>query len=124
MEMRLVQNGWQDRCAVVVISPELEIWAWNDMRGLTDYLHWTSMGYSLGQWLEHQGFLTPGENKPRDPKSAFLTLLRQLDWPQSSDTYGELAQRLELDGCTDPAFAKLRSALSRWFLPDKSSRIR
>src|SRR5262249_27116434 len=56
VEQRLRQNGWPDRCAAVVIDPELEVWVWGDILGVSNVLRWSTRA-PLDQWLSNEGYL-------------------------------------------------------------------
>ncbi|MBI4478525.1 MAG: hypothetical protein HY651_00720 [Acidobacteria bacterium] len=115
VEMRLVQNGWQDRSASIAIEPELEAWVWGEYPRVADLVGWPEQRESLQQWLTRQGLLLPGRAKPERPKEAFEHTLYTLKKPKSPSLYFTLGNRLNIDRCLDPAFLKLRSTLQRWF---------
>ncbi|MGQ9651559.1 MAG: methylation-associated defense system protein MAD4 [Phycisphaerae bacterium] len=117
VEVRLSSSGWDDRAAVVVIDPELEMWVWSDSPHVGDVLGWKDQATGLRDWLTEQGFLRTGQIKPDRPKEAVERVFRRLHRPRSSRIYAELAQRVSLERCTDPAFLKLRRVLARWFPP-------
>lgn len=119
VERLLADHGWKDRCAAVVFDPELEIWMWSDSPQVDVVLGWTDRSPDLRAWLEEQGFLSSGSFKPSRPKEAVEAVLRltgrATGTRRSSALYAELAARVGLTRCTDPAFAKLRSMLLEWF---------
>ncbi|MFB3133348.1 MAG: hypothetical protein ACE10K_12585, partial [Rhodothermales bacterium] len=53
--------------------------------------------------------------KPQRPKEAVEAVLRATDTPRSSSLYRQLAQKVSLNRCDDPAFLKLKSTLQEWF---------
>jgi hypothetical protein len=53
--------------------------------------------------------------KPFDPKLAVEQVLRQAGKPRSSAIYEQLARRVSLQRCTDPAFVKFTTVLQKWF---------
>jgi hypothetical protein len=115
VEARLVQNGWEGRCAAIVIAPELEAWAWPDPRQLADVLGWSTRQLSIEEWMRQRRYEMTESGKPKRPREALEEVLKQLERPRSSKLYRELGQRLTLDSCKDPAFQKLRTTLRSWF---------
>lgn len=112
---RLKRSGWDDRAAIVVIDPELEVWVWSDSPQVDAVLGWSGRIPSLRQWLESKGLWTAGNPKPSFPKDAFLAALREASVQKSSALFRELAERVGLERCNDPAFAELRGLLTAWF---------
>ncbi len=116
VESRLAANGWRGRSAAVVVTPELEVWAWAEAPELEQVVRWRSKGgESLRRWLLRESFLEGREVKPARPKEAFEAALRLGRRPRSAAIYRELAERVPLEGCVDPAFAKLKTVLWDWF---------
>jgi hypothetical protein len=70
-EKRLAQNGWRDRCAAIVIDPELEVWVWSESPHVRDVLGWSSTMAELKRTLEEAGYLERGHVKPHQPEAAF-----------------------------------------------------
>jgi hypothetical protein len=120
VEQRLLISGWEDRAAAVVLDPELEAWVWSDSPEVDAVLGWTGRQPPLAHWLRSEGYLLPDELKPRDPKEALEEALRIVRKRRSSATYRELAQRVSLQRCSDPAFVKLKAILQRWFGVDRA----
>ncbi|HEX3999331.1 MAG TPA: hypothetical protein VHX65_12335 [Pirellulales bacterium] len=119
IENRLASRGWKDRCAAVVIEPELEAWVWSDSPPIATVLAWPDEVGSLRQWLELQGFSNDALGKPVKPKEALERVLRERRTPRSSSIYFRLAATVSLRRCLDPAFAKLRATFQDWFgLPE------
>lgn len=116
IESVLVRNGWTDRAAAIVITPELESWVWSDSPLVDEMLGWKKQ--SLRKHLQHEGFWTIGGPKPERPKEAMTWALRQARKPRSSAIYRQLAENVGLQRCSDPAFHKLRDTLQSWFPPD------
>ena len=116
VEDRLSACGWNDRAACVVVDPEIENWVWTDSPHVATCLSW-NLETDLREWLAEQGFWPAGAAKPPRPKEALQAVLRVTREPRSSALYGELAQRVSLARCSDPAFIKLRDLLIRWFPP-------
>ena len=73
---------------------------------------------ALSEWLLEQGYLQRGSQKPKDPKSAYLKALRTVKKSKSAALFLQLAERVSLDRCHDPAFLKLKSTLRGWFPPE------
>src|ERR1700677_1537716 len=40
VEDSLARNGWQDRCAAIVVHPEIEAWVWSDSPRVDAHLGW------------------------------------------------------------------------------------
>jgi len=117
VKTRLESVGWTDRAEVVVLAPELEVWAWTDSPHVAHALGWAGQMPSLRAWLVEHGYWQPDEAKPRRPKAAFEAVLRQVRKPRSSAIYGDLARSVSLKGHTEPAFLRLTQALQKWFGP-------
>ena len=115
---RLHLKGWSaDRCQVVVISPELEAWAWADSPAVPEVLRtsWTD----IRALADRHGGWPEGHAKPNDPKALLEAVLRQQGRPRSAAIFQELAGRVGLAACTDPAFVLLHETLVGWFGDDK-----
>ncbi len=115
VQQRLAENGWKERAAAVVLDPELEIWVWSDSPHVATALGWPNPLSDLHSWLRREGFLTGSDIKPERPKEALQAILRTTRRRHSSALYGELARRVSLSKCADPAFSKLMSTLRGWF---------
>jgi hypothetical protein len=59
--------------------------------------------------------LTEGQTKPPRPKEAATAAMTKVMKRRSSDIYGEIASRVSLARCVDPAFLKLMDVLRGWF---------
>jgi len=119
LETRLSQSGWQsDRCAAIVIDPELEVWVWSRSPHVPAVLGMNRD--SLQQVLA--AFKLSANGKPLDPKSALEVALRQSKRPLSSAIFKELASRVSLDpkNANERAFNKLRLTLQQWFPQNES----
>lgn len=119
VESQLSANGWDGRAAVVVISPELEAWAFAESNYAPKMFHFNGNYAELKQWLRGKGLLDEHEAKPKDPKSALDAVLRQNKIPRSSSLFLQLAQKVSLKHCADPAFRKLAHTLQTWFPADE-----
>ncbi|MGD0088318.1 MAG: hypothetical protein ABSE73_00165 [Planctomycetota bacterium] len=115
IEEELSRNGWDQRAAVIVIDPELEIWVWSDSPHVDTELGWGGRQPSLRDWLVQQGKLKPGATKPVRPKEALLAALRHVKKEPSKALYHSLAEKVSLARCTDRAFLKLKTTLKGWF---------
>jgi len=119
VQSRMSASGWGDRAAAVVIDPELEAWVWSDSPHVAEELGWARRQPALDEWLVAQGLLTEGQVKPPDPKETVHRALREAAKGRSSAIYAQLAETVGLGRCVDPAFAKLREVLLRWFAADR-----
>jgi len=116
VEEMLRTNGWDDRCAVIAIAPELETWVWSDSPVVDNVLGWGGQVPGLRDWLRHQThFWTAGRPKPERPKEAMEAALRKTRKQRSSAIYQDLAGRVSVERCVDPALGKLKDVLHRWF---------
>lgn len=115
VETRLSQSGWDGRANVIVLDPEIEIWVWSDSPHVNKVLGWEGKQPDLRTWLANQSFLAPGQLKPERPKEAMETALRQSGKSRSSALYFQLAEKVSLNRCVDPAFLKLKNTLQQWF---------
>ena len=114
VEQRLSDSGWDDRAAVIVLDPELEIWVWSNSPHVDRCLGWKGKQPKLRHWLCSQGLWPENKLKPSDPKKAIEQALRKVQKPRSSSLYEQLAKAVSLQGCTDRAFAKFKEVLQRW----------
>lgn len=113
---RLGSNGWEGRCQVVVIDPELEAWVWSRSPHVADTLGWDTRVSELNSALVEKGYLVAsGDAKPSKPKEAMETALRNSKTPWSSSLFSQLAQRVSFQRCEDAAFEKLKRTLQQWF---------
>ena len=98
---------------MVVIDPELEMWVWADSPVVAEVLRtpWEEMRALAKQ----SGYWRQGQAKPQEPKALLEAVLRQQRRPRSAAIFQELARRLGLASCTDPAFVLLRETLAKWF---------
>ncbi len=115
VENQLENAGWKERCAAIVLDPELEIWVWSDSPHVDAELGWKGKKPSLREWLVSQEFLKCGSVKPWDPKRAMEEALRLGHKPRSARIFSCLAKKVSLDRCSDPAFIKLKQCLQKWF---------
>ncbi len=113
-ELRSGSGQMAGRVEVLVIEPEIEAWVWSTSPHVERVLRWSD-DPSVRRWLTQQGLWVKGAAKPGDPKEAMEQVLRRTGTPRSSALYRELAGRVSLASCTDPAFARLKEILGQWF---------
>jgi hypothetical protein len=115
VEKRLAANGWNDRAAVVVIDPELEQWVWSPSSHVDKCLGWEGRSPDLRSWLKKEGMWRDEDEKPARPKEALDKAVHHVGQVRSAAVYGNLAAKVEINGCSDPSFKKLLSVLRTWF---------
>jgi hypothetical protein len=115
LEQRLSTTGWDNRAAAIVLDPELEIWVWSDSPEVDAVLGWADKTPRLAEWLQSEGYSTSGQTKPKRPKEAMEQALRLARKGRSSAIFLELAQRVSVNRCIDPAFLKFKNTLREWF---------
>jgi hypothetical protein len=115
VQQQLDASGWQGRSAVVVIDPELESWVFATSPHVVDVF--AGGDAEVFQRVVESFPKTP-LGKPQKPKEAVEKLLRQKAIVRSSALYKELASRVSLKGCIDPAFQRLCAILRSWFPQD------
>lgn len=107
-------DGWTDRCAVVVIAPELEVWLWTNSPHVSRTFGWGNDYAALVAALQSRGFQFD-RGKPNRPKEAVEVCLREKRIQRSSALYAEIAAKVSLSKCVDRSFEKLRETLVVWF---------
>jgi hypothetical protein len=117
VEKQLAANGWANRCAALVLDPELEIWMWADSPELDQVIGWAGRRPPVREWLRTRGFMLTAEGKPGRPKEALHEALRHVRKQPSASLFAALAARAGLSRCIDPAFLKFKATLQRWFPP-------
>ena len=122
VQENLELNGWENRCKVIVIEPELENWVWAPSGKVSEILGWGSDFHALRQWLQTRGLWSDSDLKPFDPKRAMQEALRHKRVRRSSTLFKRIADISQPQDCQDPAFIELRETLQDWFSAD--SRIR
>lgn len=115
VQAALSANGWEERAEVIVLDPELEIWAWSRSAHVAQILCIGTATSDVARWLTEQNYLPPGHVKPPRPKEAMQEALRRARIPRSPRIHAEIAAKVSLSQCIDPSFEKLRSILQRWF---------
>jgi hypothetical protein len=122
VEGRLQRNGWkEDAASVIVIEPELESWVWAQSPQVAGLLGWGDEPGGLRPFLEGRGLWSEDAPKPADPKAALRAALRRKNKPLGARVFSDLASRVSVARCQDPAFQKLCECLRRWF-PNKRHR--
>jgi hypothetical protein len=115
LEKQLSTAGWDERAAAIVLDPELEVWVWSDSPEVDAVLGWACKTPRLAEWLKNEGYSTSGQTKPNRPKEAMERALRLARKGRSSAIFFELAQRVSVNRCIDPAFLKFKNTLREWF---------
>lgn len=115
VEVQLARSGWDDRAAVIVLDPELEIWVWSDSPEVDLILGWQNREPDLRTWLCQEGFVSDRSAKPNRPKEAFEEALKLASKPRSSSRFRQLAEKVSLNRCSDAAFLKFKTQLRQWF---------
>lgn len=106
---------WGNRIAAIVNDPEIENWVWSPSPHVPSLLGWKEE-VSIPAWLGEQGFIDNAKQiKPLRPKEAMDAVLRKTRKPHSSAIFRELAEKVSLTSCSDPAFQKLANILKNWF---------
>ena len=113
VETDLTRSGWEGRAKAIVLDPELEVWIWGDSPHVASVLGWE--GSSVRAMLNDIGHLPDTGVKPDRPKEAMEAALRRKGVPKSSSLYKQLAEKVSLRRCSDPAFGRFKSILQEWF---------
>jgi hypothetical protein len=111
-----LSHHWGDSAKAIVIDPELEVLMWGPDTSLEKQLKWNDC-ISIRDWLKSSNFVIGENNKPIKPKDALLRLCSKVHVPHSPVLFRELASKLSLKYCSDPALQRLTSTLQRWFPP-------
>jgi hypothetical protein len=117
IEEELGKNGWKDKCACIVIEPELENWVWVKSDHIAHSLGWKNWK-ELYSWLIKEKHWTEGNPKPKDPKDAMDTVLRICQKRHSASIFKNITQNVTFESCIDTSFFKLKTVLNRWFKPN------
>jgi hypothetical protein len=116
VERRLCENGWaREAVCVVVIEPELEAWVWSASPHVANVLGWQDNYSALQSFLIASRLWEEGGLKPTLPKEAMECALREKNKPFGAPLFSELAKRVGLGRCEDPAFKKFYNQLRQWF---------
>jgi len=114
VRLNLSRNGWGERAEAVVISPELEVWAWTKSAEIAKFVAWRG-NIPLYKWLANQGHWPPHNEKPPRPKEALEAVFRKQRIPRTSSAYAELVSTMSLSGHTERAFDRFLKSLRAWF---------
>ena len=114
IERLLDSNGWQDRRAVAVIGPELEVLLWQNNPNVEAALRYVGPP-SLRQRLEDEGRWPSDQPKPPNPKELILDMIKRQRAGPPAVVYSQIVSRVATHGCIDPAFQAIRDALRAWF---------
>ncbi len=113
----MTASGWQeDRFRVIAIDPEIEVWMWQDNVHVATALRYRGSA-DLRRHLRENDWWPEGVLKPPSPKEAMEWLLRSTKRRRSSAVYREIASKISLRRCQDPALQQLTRALREWFPP-------
>jgi len=116
VEDRLAVNGWKERCAVIVIDPELEAWVWSDSPEVDKVFGWRNRTPPLREWIKSKTPYWSAEKiKPERPKEALRSAMKEVRQPFSSILFADLAQSVSLERCIDSSFLKFKAVLRKWF---------
>ncbi len=99
----LTKNGWENRCEVIVIEPELENWIWVQSKHLAEEIRWQSIE-ELHQWLVENNLKEQDAAKPKRPKEAFQAALRKSGKRLSPAIYEDIAKKASFKKCIDKSF--------------------
>jgi len=115
LDRMLADASLQNWGRAIVIVPELEAWVWSDSPHVDATIGWHGRELMVRQWLQSLGLWDQDDLKPRDPKTALERALERVRKPRSSSIYRELAKKVSVDRCTDPAFQRFCQTLREWF---------
>ena len=111
-KLSAMRSGWGKS---VVIDPELEVWLFTRSPRLEEALGWRGREPDLLTDLAARGVWPATAAKPANPKSAMKWALSRVGKQTSSSIYRQIADKLGLAKCIDPAFARFRTTLQGWF---------
>ena len=113
LDGRLAEH-WDRKAKSIVIEPELDVWIWGSDNAVEGTIQWTE-GIRLRDWLKREGHTFDANAKPKRPKEALEAALRVSSLPRSSALYRNVAQKISLRRCVDPAYIRLHNQLLSWF---------
>ncbi len=120
IQLHIENTGWEDETGLaLVVSPEIDIWLWTNTNHSAKALGWPSWD-RLHEALQKENWLSePNQIKPTRPKEAAEWALKRgpKRRPRSSRIYHQVASRVSLKRCTDPALRILLTRLRQWFPP-------
>lgn len=108
-----LRERWKEYI-VVVLVPEIEAWIWQEnphvvtALGATDYI-------TLRSELQSNGLWSANELKPHRPKEAVEFALKRARIPRSAALYKQVASKVSVKACIDPAFGSLVKCFNEWF---------
>jgi len=105
---------WGDRGKAIVIEPEVDVWMWGDETHLRSVVGWR-FREGIRDWLARESFAFGQRGKPVRPKEALEAVFFRANVPRSSACYQQIASRISLQRCQDPAFVRMRASLTQWF---------
>jgi len=114
LKARIEQAGWVGRVEVIVLEPELEVWAWVNSPHLARELGWRDL-QELHAFVRSRGFWSEHAAKPERPKEAVETALRHKNIQRSSAIYKKIAERASFRSCRDKSFERFQTTLRNWF---------
>jgi hypothetical protein len=117
LRAHLADAGWSAEAALaLVVCPEADVWLWSDSPHSARVLGWPSWS-ELRPALEQQGWLVPGQTKPKRPKEAADWALKNAERkaPRSAALYRQVASTTSVKRCKDAALERLLNAIRGWF---------
>lgn len=120
IEGNMRKSGWErERFEVIVISPELEAWMWQENNpNVADAFRYRG-DPPLRKRLQEDGLWPDGVPKPSDPKEAVRRARIYGKSVSIPVIFKGICSRVSVKGCKDPAFLKMVAALQRWFPPER-----
>ncbi len=107
---------WGERAKSIVVVPEMDVWMWGSDNAIETTFAWPAeIGQGIRDWSHEEGFVFEENGKPARPKEALEAALQIVNVPRSSALYEEIASKISLRKCVDPAFTRLREQLLKWF---------
>lgn len=107
-------NGWEDKNAVIIFDPELEIWAWGDLPCMANIIGWNDYS-GLRESVIDKKFWNKKDIKPSRPKEALMYALKKKSIPKSSSLYSKMAEKINFKSCSDKSFVSFCQTLQNWF---------
>ncbi len=104
VERNLERNGWNGRSKAIVIDPELEAWVWGNSQCVSEVLGWGTDYSGLRNWLYSQHLWPRDCPKTSRTKRAMQAAMQCKRVRKSARKFSELAARVRLSNCQDPAF--------------------
>lgn len=114
VKSNLEKNGWKNRCEVIVLNPEVEVWLWVDSHHFYSFFDFNDYE-ELKEFLMKNGKWGRKQNKPDKPKEAFEYLLWIKRIPRSSSLYKSFAEKINFDKCSLDSFISFKAIIKNWF---------